>query len=192
MKIKLTHYVRKYRSQPGKLLTALSSLTRIELLRELVDLVSAGEIRLGGRGKDGKSSLCERFYRYHSANPDVAEWFISAAQLLRREEHLERYSIGALFEKIRWDVRIGIIKADGLRIPNDFQSCYARLVLMRDPNLCGLFELRRISNADALVVDSCRWTDFAIEHEAELWPERAPRKKPANVAQAELALRETV
>lgn len=82
----------------------------------------------------------------------------------------ERYGIGALLEKIRWDAQLGIIKTDEFRISNDFQSCYVRYVLMRDPTLCGVFKLSKTSDADPLVVDGGAWTDFAKEHEAELWP----------------------
>ena len=63
---------------------------------------------------------------------------------------------------------------------------------MRDPSLCGLFELRRTSNADALVVDGRSWADFAKEYQAELWPHRAAKEKGAGDGQAELSLREAV
>ncbi len=49
---------------------------------------------------------------------------------------------------------------------------------MRDPSLCGLFDLKA-SDADALVVDGRPWSEFAKEHEAELWPERTAKKKAA-------------
>jgi len=183
--------LRKYGSQPNELLTALSSMTRSELLRELVGLVLASELRLSARGKSGKSSLCAQFYRYHGANPHVAEWLLSAARSSKYEDHREHYSIGGLFEQMRWDSSVSVSRTDKFKITNDLQSCYVRLILMRDASFCGFFELSRTSEADALVVDGCAWTDFARAHEAELWPETAARKKPANAAQAELALRET-
>jgi hypothetical protein len=166
--------VRKHRRQPNELLTALSAMTPGEVVRGLVDLFTAGELRLHSRKR--KRPLCPRFYRYDKANPRVAGLFLRAAQALKKEQHLERYGIGALLEQIRWDVRLGIIKTDSFRISNDFQACYARLILMRDPGLCGLFELNP-SDADALVVDGRPWSDFAKEREAELWPERAAKEK---------------
>lgn len=184
----LKRVLRKYRRQPDELTGTLAAMPAGELVRGLVGLVSAGELRLHSRKR--KPSLCPRFYRYDKANPHVAEWFLLAAQELKQDEHRERYGIGALLEKIRWDVRLGIIKTDSFRISNDFQACYVRQVLMRDPSLCGLFELKH-SNADALVVDGRTWTDFAREHESELWPERAAQKKAATTGQPELPLSET-
>lgn len=183
----LKSVLRKHRRQPNELLTALSAKTPGELLRGLVELVTSGELRLHSRKR--KASLCPRFYRYDKANQHVAGWFLSAAQALKREQHRERYGIGALLEKIRWDVRVGIIKTDSFRISNDFQACYVRQVLMRDPSLCGLFKLKP-SNADALVVDGRTWTDFAREHESELWPERAAKKSAATAGQFQMPLSE--
>ena len=191
MKTTLTQVIRKYRCQPNQLLAALSSITGNELLHELVGLVSTGGLRLRSRRKDGKPSLCEQFYRYHAANPEVADWFLGAAQSLKHEERREHYGIGGLFERMRWDAHVSVSRTDKFKIPNDLQSCYVRQILMRDPSLCGFFELCRTSKADVLVVDGRQWTDFAQEHEAELWPEPTPRKRPTIAAQAEMALRET-
>lgn len=184
----LKSVLRKQRRNPDELLTALAArVASGELVRGIVQLFTAGELRLHSRKR--KRSLCPRFYRYDKANPHVSEWFLFAAQTLKRDDRRERYGIGALLEKIRWDVRVGIIKTDSFRISNDFQACYVRQVLMRDPRLCGLFDLKP-SNADALVVDGRTWTDFAREHESELWPGRAAKKNAA-AGQSEMPLSET-
>jgi hypothetical protein len=53
---------------------------------------------------------------------------------------------------------------DGFKIPNAFQSFYARKLQMVDPSLCGLFVMHH-SVADGLVLDDGRiWRDFAREH----------------------------
>jgi len=181
LKTEFKRVLRQYRRQPDELLTALSSTPTAKLLSTFVELFTAGELRLHSRKR--KRSLCPRFYRYHKTNPHVADWFLCAAQSLKREQHREHYGIGALLEKIRFDAQVGVIKTDGFRICNDFQSCYARLVLMRDASLCGLFTIKP-SDSDALVVDGRSWTDFAREHETELWPERAAQKKTAHSADA--------
>jgi hypothetical protein len=172
----LKRVLRKNRRQPNELQTALSSMTPDELVRGVVDLFTAGELRLHSRKR--KRSLCPRFYRYHKANPHVAEWFLQAAQSLKREQHHDHYGIRALLEKIRFDVHLRIVKSesDGFRIANEFQACYVRQIVMRDPSLCGFFTINP-SAADALVVDGRAWDDFAKDHEAELWPERAAKKK---------------
>jgi hypothetical protein len=188
MKTILKQIIRKYRTQPDVLLSALSEITSGELVRGIVDLLTARELRLHSRKRG--LPLCERFYAYDEANPHVGGWLLSAAQELKEEQHRERYGIGALVEEMRWDVRLGISKTDGFRIGNDYQACYVRQLLMRDPSLCGLFTVNP-SEADALVVDGREWTDFAKEHEAELWPKTTSKKKPANDAQYELPFGET-
>jgi hypothetical protein len=189
METKLKQIIRKYRTQPDSLLSALSEITPSELVSAIVDLLTARELRLHSR-KRKRLPLCQRFYRYDEVNPHVGEWLLTAAQELKDKQHRERYGMGALLEEMRWDARLGISKTDRFRISNDYQACYVRQLLMRDPSLCGLFEVQRTCGANELIVDGRPWADFAKEHEAELWPEPTLKKKP-NSAQLELALGET-
>ena len=79
---------------------------------------------------------------------------------------------------------MGIIKTEGFRISNDLRALYARLVLVRDPSLIGLFTLKPSIADDLLVIDGRSWAEFAKEHQAELWPEReqkSERKPNASV-----------
>jgi len=168
------------RRRPHELAKALMELSPAELVGGIVKLITAGEIRLLTRAKKRRAAnLCARFYRYHEENPHVADWFLSAAQALQKEQHRTRYAIGALTERIRWDIRAGVIKTDGFRISNDIRACYARVILMRDPSLCGLFMLKQ-SAADELVMEGQSWRIFAQEHHAELWPEDATEKRKPN------------
>lgn len=169
------------RHRPDELIIALLALSPSELVAGLVKLFSAGELRFTTKRRiQSARNLCAKFYRYHKRNPQVAEWFLKAAQSLQQEEHRSRYAISAITERIRWDIRAGIIKTEGFRISNDIRACYARLVLMRDPNLCGLFALKHSNADDVLVVDGRTWSEFVKEHHAELWPERekGPQRKP--------------
>jgi hypothetical protein len=181
--------LRKHRRQPNELVAALSAIAPGELVRGIVALFTGGELRLHSRKRRKAKNLCARGYAYDRANPWVPDWFLNAARE-KRNEGRTHYSIGNLLEKLRHDVAHGIVRVDEFRISNDLQSYYVRQVLMRDPSLCGLFELKRTSDADALIVNGRTWTDFAKELEAELWPETA-NKKAATVEQAALPLRET-
>ena len=161
------------RHRPNELMTALLELSPAELVGGLVKLFTAGEIRFTTKRKIRKAqNLCSQFYRYHEENPRVADWFLKAARALQQEEHRTRYGIGALTERIRWDIKMGIIKTDSFKISNDLRACYARLVVMRDPTLCGLFTIKPSAADDALMVDGRSWSEFAKEHHAELWPEK--------------------
>lgn len=186
----LKQLLRRYRCQPNELLTGLSAMTPGELVRGLVELLTAGELRLHPRKRTRTRSLVQRFDRYDRANQWVGEWFLRTAQA-KRDAGCTHYAIGNLLEKLRHDAARGVIKTDGFRIANEYQSCYVRQILMRDSTLCGMFELHRTSNADTLVVDGRTWTDFAREHEAELWREQTARKNPVNDGQTELSLQET-
>lgn len=185
----LKRTLRKHRRQPDELLTALSAVTPGELLRGIVALCAAGELRLRAR-KRTRRNLCEKGYKYDRVNAWVPDWFLQTAQQ-KRDSGRTHYSIGNLLEKLRHDVARGIIKVDKFRISNDLQSYYVRQVLMRDPSLCGFFSLQRTSDADLLVVAGRTWSDFAKEHEAELWPGHAAKKQAASVEQTELPLSET-
>jgi hypothetical protein len=175
------------RRRSSELAASLTSLKPGELVREIVELFTAGELRL--RSRDQKRPLCARFYDYRELNPQVGGWFLRAARELKHEEHREHYAIGALAERIRHHVEIGIIKADCFKISNDFRACYAREILMRDPSLLGLFQLKPSCVDTVLVIDGRSWSDFSKEHEADLWPERAA-KKPSSASQADLPLSE--
>jgi hypothetical protein len=190
MHVKLKSLLCKFFNEPDALLAALSALSADELVRGVVRLFTAGELCLSPRKRRQTKNLCARGEAYDRANPWVRDWFLNAAQE-KRDEGRTSYSIGNLLEKVRHDVAHGVVRVDDFRISNDLQSYYVPQVLMRDPSLCGFFKLGRRSNADALVVDDRSWLDFAHEHEAELWPEPTPKKKPARVVQAEWPLTET-
>src|ERR1039458_4465992 len=166
----LKQVFKTYRRRPGELLAALLALSPSDLAQEIAELLTAGELRFATKRRiQTAGNLCSKFYRYHKQNPEVAKWFLQAAQSLQKEQHRTRYAIGALTERIRWDIRMGVIKTDGFRISNDIRACYVRLVLMRDPSLIGLFTLKP-SRVDAtLVVDGRAWSEFATGHHATLW-----------------------
>jgi len=168
------------RGRAVELSNALLALPAPALAGGLVALFVSGELRFFPKRRGRLPSICAKFYRYHKENPHVAEWFLKAARSLKSEQQRTRYAIKTLAERIRWDVRTGVIKTDGFRISNDIVSCYARLVLMLDSRLCGLFELKP-SRANALVIDGQSWADFAVIHHAELWPEREVKKPVASV-----------
>lgn len=167
------------RYRPNELMTALLSLSPSELVGGLVKLFTAGEIRFTTKRRIRKArDLCSAFYRYHEKNAPVADWFLNAAQALQKEEHRTRYGIGALTERIRWNIQIGVIKTESFKISNSVRACYARLVVMRDPSLCGIFEIKPSIVDDLLVVDGQSWSAFTKVHHAELWPEKKTKSQP--------------
>ena len=89
----------KYRHEPDELLAALSGVPPGELARDVVDLLTAGELCLQSRKRRRANSLCAKGYAYDRANPWVRDWFLSAAQE-KRKEGRTNYGIGNLLEKL--------------------------------------------------------------------------------------------
>jgi hypothetical protein len=164
------------RNRPNELTTALLTIPLADLVRELVALFVSGELRFFPRRRTRRPSICTKFYRYHRNNPRVADWFLNAARALRDRDR-QRYGIAALTEEVRWGNRPAVKPTDDFKISNDLRACYARLVLMRDPSLCGFLTLRP-STADALVIEGQSWASFAAQHAAELSAGAVAQKKP--------------
>jgi hypothetical protein len=182
------------RHRPDELITALLALSFAELVQGIVKLFTSGELRFTTkrRVKTG-SELCEQFAHFHATYPHVAEYLLRAAQLWKEEQHGKHYSIGALTEQCRWDARVGVVREEGdFKIPNELRALYARLLVMRDPSLCGLFKIKESVVDDLLVIDGHSWAAFAKEHHAGLWPPRknkALRKPPARVGTVPISMR---
>lgn len=87
------------------------------------------------------ATMVDKFVRFHEDNPHV----YCALRRLAREwiNHTGRrkLGIGALFERARWDIAIATNDPE-FRLNNNHRSFYARLLMRREPDLGGLFELR--------------------------------------------------
>jgi hypothetical protein len=92
------------------------------------------------RGK----GLEEQFWDFHMQNPEVYEELRSLALQMRRRG-VEHYGIGGLFEVLRWHRRMQTVdQASDFKLNNNYRSFYARLLMEREPELEGFFELRTL------------------------------------------------
>ena len=57
-----------------------------------------------------------------------------------------RVGIKALWERMRWDFFV-TNRNDDFKLNNDFTSRYARLIAQNEPDLVGMFEVRRLRAA---------------------------------------------
>ena len=80
------------------------------------------------------TTLPEAFSAFHAAHPEVLDAVIALARARRAEGH-KRYSIKAIFERLRWDGQVPDLN-------NNFHAFYARLAMETAPDLDGFFELR--------------------------------------------------
>jgi hypothetical protein len=92
------------------------------------------------------SATEEAFRLFHAANPEVYDRLVSLARGLVRKGN-RRVGIKMLFEVLRWHHMATAGDADGFKLNNNYHSYYARLIMHREPDLAGVFELRRL-NAD--------------------------------------------
>jgi hypothetical protein len=182
----LKRLLREYgRRRSSELAVALAAIPPGELSRAVAELFATGELRLYAKKK--ASNICHKFHDYHKANAWVLEWFIQEARA-KRDEGRTHYAIGNLLEKLRHDVAHGVVKVDEFRIANELQAPYVRAVLIRDPSLCGLFDIH-VSDADELVFEGRAWLSFAEERKADIWPDRAQKKPAGSECCSEVRLR---
>lgn len=94
---------------------------------------------------DEERTLDQRFWEHHRARPEVYEEFRAIALDLRRRGYT-RAGAKMVAEVLRWQRMMRSVDDDGLKLNNSFVSRYARLVMAREPELAGFFELRRLSS----------------------------------------------
>lgn len=89
-----------------------------------------------------RAPLNVRFAEFHATNPHVYD---QLRRLARRGtgSGAKRLGIAQLFEVLRWRTMLATRDPDGFKLNNDFRAPYARLLMEREPDLAGVFELRR-------------------------------------------------
>ena len=92
----------------------------------------------------GETPLERRAVAFDAANPDVYDSLVRLAREVKRHG-VRRVGMKALFERLRWD---HALKTQGARfkLDNGFTAYYARLLMQRNPELRGLFELRKTAS----------------------------------------------
>ena len=65
---------------------------------------------------------------------------------IAREHGRDRIGIRLLWERMRWEmfVTVRATEDDDYRLNNDWLSRYARLIMADEPDLDGIFEIRRL------------------------------------------------
>lgn len=80
------------------------------------------------------------FNQYHQENPIIWEKF-KELTFKAINKRFKNYSSKGIFELIRWHTK-GDIKADGLKINNNYTADYARMFMDRFPQYKGFFRTR--------------------------------------------------
>lgn len=97
---------------------------------------------------DDRKTIQEAFEEFHAANPLVYDWLVRQARLAK-DRGYERIGIELLFAVLRWQrmMQTADPSQDTFKINDHYTSRYARLIMEQEPDLDGLFELRRLTSA---------------------------------------------
>lgn len=109
---------------------------------------------------DSGPGIVERFEEFHQLNGHVYDLLVTLARRYRRATGEDKQSVQRLVEIARWDEAIRTRGEESFEINNDFRPFYARLIMWREEDLRGIFNLRRSHEAD-------NWIAAIIRAESE-------------------------
>lgn len=97
------------------------------------------------------SETAARFEEFNADNPRVYEVLVSLARQWVNSTGRHKLGIGALYERARWEIALATGDPD-FKLNNNYRAYYARLIMSREWDLAGLFDLRA-SEADAWIAE---------------------------------------
>lgn len=98
----------------------------------------------------GGSILFDRFSDFHLANPQVYDLIERFALELINAGHAH-FGIGAVYERVRWEVAVTTRSVDGLKLNNNHRAYYARLFRARYPEHARFFATRQLGRVPQMV-----------------------------------------
>jgi len=96
-------------------------------------------VHVATRYNDAPKSWEERFAKFHRENPHVYRELVRLARIARGKG-LNKYSMKALFEILRWNHVT--TTGEEFKLNNCFTRFYSRLIQEQEPDLRGFFENR--------------------------------------------------
>ena len=91
-------------------------------------------------------TIAQRFVEFHTASPDVYQALVALARQWLSNTGRKKLGIKTLFERARWELALTTSDPD-FKLNNNYAPYYARLVMRQEPDLDGMFDLRK-SEAD--------------------------------------------
>jgi hypothetical protein len=93
------------------------------------------------------ADLREEYERFINANPHVYAAFVSLARQAKARGK-KRLAIKALLEVVRWELSLKIAGPGEFKLNNSISPYLARAIMTREPDLAGIFEIRRVRSDD--------------------------------------------
>jgi hypothetical protein len=90
------------------------------------------------------STIEEEFWHFHKINFFVYDALVTEGRKLLARGHT-RLGIGMLYERLRWQVFMETVDDDyDFKLPNNYRSHYARLIMKQEPDFAGVFQLAEL------------------------------------------------
>jgi hypothetical protein len=91
-----------------------------------------------------QKSYQAQFEEFHLANPEVYEELV---RLCREAKSygLEQVGIRMLWEVARWNLNVVTKRNSPFKLNDHYHSRYARMIMIMEHDLDGIFELRKLS-----------------------------------------------
>lgn len=90
--------------------------------------------------------IADQFAKFHDRNPHVYDELVRLARQAKDRGH-RRIGIELLFAVIRWERMMSTTDPTGFKLNDHYTSRYARLIMEREPDLAGMFRLRKLRAA---------------------------------------------
>ncbi len=92
----------------------------------------------------GMSKLEHKFWQFHANNPKVYRHLVMFARQWRIKFGPQaKLGIKSLFERVRWEVCLSTTTDPNFKLNNNHTAFYARLIMERNEELTGIFNLRK-------------------------------------------------
>lgn len=102
-------------------------------MRDLLDLFEPQEL-----------TFQERFEEFHRHNPHVYVRLVKLSRELKGRGH-DRIGMRMLWEVLRWQSMMRTLREEGdYKLNDHYHARYARRIMEQEPDLEGVFELRRL------------------------------------------------
>jgi hypothetical protein len=92
------------------------------------------------------ATMSQRFEEFHRDNPHVYQTLVKLAREWVNQTGRHKLGIKTLYERARWEIALQTGDPD-YQLNNNWTAYYSRLIMRREHDLDGLFDLR-ISEAD--------------------------------------------
>jgi hypothetical protein len=87
------------------------------------------------------ATMADKFRLFHESNPHVYCTLRRLAREWINRTGKQKLGIGALYERARWDIAIQTNDPE-FKLNNNYRAFYARLLMARERDLDGIFQLR--------------------------------------------------